>query len=72
MIFITLKYKGGIANLLVWTKVFEQCRRVVLSGGMIAVRGCIQRLALTRIAILATPPFARCDAIDVAGSQEFE
>ena len=33
----------GIANLVVWPKVFEKYRRIVLSAGMIGVHGRIQR-----------------------------
>jgi error-prone DNA polymerase len=43
VMFITLEDETGIANLVVWAKVFEKYRRVVLSAGMIAVRGRIQR-----------------------------
>ncbi|TPL88540.1 error-prone DNA polymerase [Mesorhizobium sp. B2-3-12] len=43
VMFITLEDETGIANLVVWVKVFEQYRRVVLSAGMIAVHGRIQR-----------------------------
>ncbi|TPJ37173.1 error-prone DNA polymerase [Mesorhizobium sp. B2-8-3] len=43
VMFITLEDETGIANLVVWAKVFEQHRRTVLSAGMIAVRGRIQR-----------------------------
>ena len=43
VMFITLEDETGIANLVVWTKVFEQHRRIILSSGMIAVKGRIQR-----------------------------
>lgn len=43
VMFITLEDETGIANLVVWPKVFEQNRRTVLSAGMMAVRGRIQR-----------------------------
>jgi error-prone DNA polymerase len=43
--FITLEDETGIANLVVWPKVFEQYRRTVLSAGMVAVQGRIQREA---------------------------
>ncbi|MBZ9764331.1 error-prone DNA polymerase [Mesorhizobium sp. CA8] len=43
VMFITLEDETGIANLVVWPKVFEQHRRTVLSAGMIAVKGRIQR-----------------------------
>lgn len=43
VMFITLQDETGIANLVVWPKVFERFRRTILSAGMIAVRGRIQR-----------------------------
>ena len=43
VMFVTLEDETGIANLVVWTKVFEQHRRIILSSGMIAVKGRIQR-----------------------------
>ena len=43
VMFITLEDETGIANLVVWTKVFEQHRRIILSSGMIAVKGRVQR-----------------------------
>ena len=43
VMFITLEDETGIANLVVWKKVFEAHRRIVLSAGMIAVTGRIQR-----------------------------
>jgi error-prone DNA polymerase len=43
VMFITLEDETGIANLVVWPQVFEQNRRTILSAGMIAVRGRIQR-----------------------------
>jgi error-prone DNA polymerase len=41
--FITIEDETGIANLVVWPKVFERNRRTVLGAGMFAVRGRIQR-----------------------------
>jgi error-prone DNA polymerase len=43
VMFITIEDETGIANLVVWPKVFEKYRRVVLGAGMIGVRGRIQR-----------------------------
>jgi error-prone DNA polymerase len=43
VIFITLEDESGVANLVVWSQVFENNRRTVLSAGMIAVRGRVQR-----------------------------
>jgi error-prone DNA polymerase len=43
VIFITPEDETGIANLVVWAKIFEKHRRAVLSASMLAVRGRIQR-----------------------------
>ncbi|PAU96899.1 error-prone DNA polymerase [Paracoccus salipaludis] len=43
VMFITLEDETGIANLVVWTKVFEAHRRIVLSASMIAVNARVQR-----------------------------
>lgn len=43
VMFVTVEDETGIANLVVWTKVFEKFRRIILSSGMIAVKGRIQR-----------------------------
>lgn len=41
--FITLEDETGVANVVVWAKVFEAHRRIVLGASMIAVQGRIQR-----------------------------
>ncbi|WP_296104786.1 error-prone DNA polymerase [uncultured Agrobacterium sp.] len=43
VMFITMEDESGIANLVVWPKIFEANRRTILSAGMIAVRGRVQR-----------------------------
>jgi error-prone DNA polymerase len=43
VMFITIEDETGVANLVVWPSLFERQRRVVLSAGMMAVRGKIQR-----------------------------
>lgn len=43
VMFITLEDETGVANLVVWAKVFEAHRRIVLGAGMIGVQGRIQR-----------------------------
>ncbi len=43
VMFITIEDETGIANLVVWQKVFAQYWRVILSSSMIAVRGRVQR-----------------------------
>jgi error-prone DNA polymerase len=41
--FITLEDETAVANLVIWAKVFEKFRRVVLGSGMIGVKGRVQR-----------------------------
>ncbi|SHO67261.1 error-prone DNA polymerase [Pseudoxanthobacter soli DSM 19599] len=43
VMFITLEDETGIANVVVWEKMFERYRRVIVAAGMIAVRGRVQR-----------------------------
>src|SRR4030095_4874633 len=41
--FITIEDEHEVANLVVWESVFERQRRLILSAGMIACRGRVQR-----------------------------
>jgi error-prone DNA polymerase len=43
VMFITLEDETDVANLVVWTNVFEKYRQTVLGASMIAVRGQVQR-----------------------------
>jgi error-prone DNA polymerase len=43
VVFITIEDETGIANLVIWPKLYETQRRVILSAGMMAVHGRIQR-----------------------------
>jgi len=43
VLFLTLEDETGIANLVVWTRVFEAHRRIVLTAPMIAVKARVQR-----------------------------
>jgi error-prone DNA polymerase len=43
VMFITIEDETGIANLVVWPRVFEEQRRAILAAGMMAVYGRIQR-----------------------------
>jgi error-prone DNA polymerase len=44
VIFITIEDDTGIANLVVWPKIFDEQRRTILGSGMMAVYGRIQRV----------------------------
>jgi error-prone DNA polymerase len=43
VIFMTLEDEDGIANIVVWPKVFEANRRIVLGGRMVMIEGKLQR-----------------------------
>jgi error-prone DNA polymerase len=43
VMFVTIEDETGNANLVIWPKIFEKNRRTVLSAGMLAVRGRVQR-----------------------------
>jgi error-prone DNA polymerase len=43
VMFITIEDETGIANLVIWPKLYEKQRRVILSAGMLGVDGRIQR-----------------------------
>ncbi len=46
VLFMTIEDETGISNLVVWPKLFERQRWLVLSAGMIACRGRLQREGL--------------------------
>ena len=43
MMFITIEDETGIANLVIWPSLYEKQRRIILSSGMMAVYGRVQR-----------------------------
>ncbi|HVZ07313.1 MAG TPA: error-prone DNA polymerase [Rhodopila sp.] len=43
VVFITVEDETGIANLVVWSDVFDRQRRTILSAGMLSCRGRLQR-----------------------------
>ncbi len=45
VIFVTLEDETGVANVVVWAKVFERFRRAVISGRLLRVTGRLQREA---------------------------
>ncbi|WP_245972112.1 OB-fold nucleic acid binding domain-containing protein [Rhodovulum iodosum] len=43
VIFVTLEDETGVANVVVWAKVFERFRRAVIAGRLLRVTGRVQR-----------------------------
>jgi error-prone DNA polymerase len=46
VVFVTLEDERGIANLVVWPRVFEAHRRIVMGARLLAVKGHVQREGL--------------------------
>jgi error-prone DNA polymerase len=62
VIFATLEDECGIANVIIWPKVFEQYRAVVLKSSLLAVRGKLQREGLV-IHVIAEELFDMTDRL---------
>ena len=43
VIFLTLEDETGVSNVVVWPKVYEQYRRIVMGGRLLRVKGYLQR-----------------------------
>jgi DNA polymerase III alpha subunit len=43
VLFMTIEDETATANLIVWPKIFERQRRLILSSPMIGAKGCVQR-----------------------------
>ena len=43
VIFLTLEDEFGVANIIVWQKVYQQFRRAVIAGRLLRVTGRVQR-----------------------------
>ena len=43
VMFVTLEDESGIANAIIWMRVFEANRRVLMSAPMIGIKGTVQR-----------------------------
>ncbi len=46
VVFLTIEDETGIANIIVWRKIFEQHRRIVMNSKFLAVTGRLQRAGL--------------------------
>lgn len=43
VIFLTLEDETGVVNIVVWSKIYEQFRRAVISGRLLRITGRVQR-----------------------------
>jgi error-prone DNA polymerase len=69
--FITLEDEMGVANLVIWPKVFEAFRKVIMRSRLIDVRGTLQRDADV-IHVVATHLTDRSDALDRLANDPME
>jgi error-prone DNA polymerase len=46
VVFMTLEDETGVANIVVWPKIFEANRRIVMTSRFLAVKGSLQRAGL--------------------------
>jgi error-prone DNA polymerase len=69
VIFITLEDETGVANLVVWPKLFQRQRREVLGGQLLIVRGRLQKEGLV-IHIIAERLTGRNDLLHRLGEIE--
>ena len=71
VIFATLEDETGIANIVIWTKVFDKHRHVVLGSRMLAVRGKLQSEGLVIHVVAESFTDMTADLVALAGGQSF-
>ena len=71
VIFATLEDETGVANIIIWAKVYERYRRIVLTSRLLMVRGKLQREGLV-VHILAEHLEDRSDLLVALGEKDFE
>ena len=69
VMFITVEDETGIANVIVWPKLFESHRRLILSASTLGVRGLVQREGGV-IHVLAEALIDLSDALRSVGEQD--
>jgi error-prone DNA polymerase len=71
VIFASLEDETGLANIIVWPKVFEKYRRQVLGSRMMAVRGELQKEGLVVHVIAREVYDMTGELLAIAGGQDF-
>ncbi|MFL5265679.1 MAG: error-prone DNA polymerase [Stellaceae bacterium] len=64
VIFITLSDETGVANVVVWPRVFEKFRREVMGARLLLIAGKVQRSAEGVVHLVAERIFDRSDELD--------
>ncbi|KAA0572548.1 hypothetical protein FZ983_31890 [Azospirillum sp. B21] len=69
VLFLTLEDETGVANIVVWKKLFEQRRRIILGASMLAVKGRVQ-IEGEVIHLIAEQLVDQTDLLRSVGSRE--
>ncbi|GLR77359.1 error-prone DNA polymerase (plasmid) [Azospirillum oryzae] len=69
VLFLTIEDETGIANIIVWKKLFEQQRRIILGASMLAVKGRVQ-IEGEVIHLIAEQLVDQTDLLRSVGSKE--
>ncbi|MFP5514845.1 MAG: error-prone DNA polymerase [Alphaproteobacteria bacterium] len=69
VLFLTIEDETGIANIIVWKKLFEQQRRIILGASMLAVKGRVQ-IEGEVIHLIAEQLVDQTDLLRSVGSRE--
>ena len=63
-IFVTLEDESGVANLLIWSRLFERMRRAVITARLMVAGGIVQRSAEGVIHLMTDSVEDRSDLLD--------
>jgi len=63
-IFVTLEDETGVTNVVIWARLFEQYRRVVMSARLMAVEGTVEKSLEGVTHIMARRLFDRTEVLD--------
>ncbi len=70
VIFITLEDETGVANIVVWSRMFETYRRTILSSAMLVVKGRVQREGMV-IHVISERIDDATDLLRTVGQRDF-
>jgi error-prone DNA polymerase len=71
VIFATLEDETGVANIVIWSKIYERYRRIVLTSRLLMVRGRVQREGLV-IHLVADHLEDKSHLLEALGERDFE
>ncbi len=69
VIFLTLEDETGVSNIVVWPKIYERYRRIVMSGRLLKVTGTLQREGIVVHLIAQKSKICRTNSPSLAPSR---